>query len=196
MINLVDVIESKHEPEILSFFLLAPNRAFYIKELSARLGIGFSNLLHILNKMVKKGGLRTFTSQGKKYFLLKREYKPFPELRNALLKDKLKYEDELFLSIQKLRGLKAAFLSGLFVGMPELPVDILFVGKLSKTALEKFLRNCEKVIGQEVDYSIMAPDDFQIRRNTFDRFYKDIFDYPYLVVMDNQRRPKSKLNPI
>ncbi len=30
----------------------------------------------------------------------------------------------------------------------------------------------------------MTPDEFAVRRHTFDRFIKDIFDYSYLVVVD------------
>jgi hypothetical protein len=46
------------------------------------------------------------------------------------------------------------------------------------------------MMGQEINYSIMTEDEFKLRRDTFDRFIKDIFDYRHLVVVDNLTKKK------
>ena len=192
MLNLEALIESKYEPEVYSFFLLAPPRAFYADEVATRLGFPKGKVEEVLLKMVEAGQMKLYTKKTKKYFLLKPDFKPFPELKQALLKDKLVYTDELFEAAPKLTGVKACFLSGLFTGKPELPVDILFVGKANPEQLTKFLAAVEKMMGQEVNYSIMPEEEFWVRRDTFDRFIKDIFDYPHLVVFDMLKKPKAK----
>jgi hypothetical protein len=80
-------------------------------------------------------------------------------------------------------GAKGAYLSGLFVGKPELPADILLIGKFEDKKLRNFVEACELMLGQEVNYCVMDEEEFKFRRNTFDRFIKDIFDYPYIEVI-------------
>ncbi len=190
MLDLENIIEAKYEPEIYSFFLLAPPRAFYVDEVAVRLGIPKDKLEEILDRLVSSQQMKVFSKKGKKYYLLRGDFKPFAELKNALLKDKLKYVDELYEEASRLTGIKAAFLSGLFVGRPELPVDILFVGKLAPDQLKSFTASTEKLMGQEINYSVMTEEEFWVRKGTFDRFIKDIFDYPHLVILDNLKYKK------
>lgn len=185
---LEDILESQPESSVLAFLILAPPRSFSILELSERLGIPQSKLATILALMARAGRLKVVSRQGKRYYLLNQKYKIFPEIRQALLKDRKPYEDELFSAIKKVGDIKAAFLSGLFSGYPELPVDILIVGKVNETRLEQFIQNCQKMMEQEINYSTMPADEFYTRRNSFDRFLKDIFDYPHLVVIDTLTR--------
>jgi hypothetical protein len=58
--------------------------------------------------------------------------------------------------------------------------------------LEEFLANAKKMMGQDINYSIMTQDEFIQRRDTFDRFIRDIFDYPYLAVMDSVTKNRAK----
>jgi hypothetical protein len=85
---------------------------------------------------------------------------------------------------------KAAFLSGVFTGYPNLPVDILLVGKVSLKKLDRFLNDQESWFGQEINYSIMSPEEFVLRRDTFDRFIRDIFDYRYITLVEKLGKRK------
>jgi hypothetical protein len=78
------------------------------------------------------------------------------------------------------------------VGRTELPVDLLLVGKVSLNKLEKFLATTKKLTNNEINYSIMTREEFELRRDTFDRFIKDIFDYPHIVVYDKPNPPREK----
>ena len=82
------------------------------------------------------------------------------------------------------KEIKAAFLSGIFCGHQNLPVDILLVGKVNLNKLSDFLKAAEKMMGQEINYSVMTVGEFVQRRDTFDKFIKDIFDYRHLTVVD------------
>jgi hypothetical protein len=48
------------------------------------------------------------------------------------------------------------------------------------------------MMGIEINYSIMSLDEFKNRRDTFDRFLKDIFDYRHLAVIDNTNTRQKK----
>ena len=181
---LQDIIDSKNDSAILSFFLAAPARSFSVIEVSRRVGIPNLKAAHSLNKLVTTGPIKTFTKKGKKYYIINSQYKLLGEMKNYWLKNGVKYQDELFLAIKRLGQIKAAFLSGVFTAQPELPVDILLVGKVNLKKLSDFLKAAEKMMGQEINYSVMSVDEFVQRRDTFDKFIKDIFDYRHLVVAD------------
>ncbi len=188
---LEDIIDSKHESAILSFFLVAPERSFSAIEISRRLQVPQNKATLALNKLVQHGQLVSFSKRGKRYYIVNSKYKLMPEIKAYLLKNGVKYEDELYVAIKKLGDVKAAYLSGLFVGEPNLPVDILLVGKPNLTKLDEFLKNLERIMDQEVNYSIMTVEEFLERKGTFDRFIKDIFDYRHLVVVDEVSKRKK-----
>ncbi len=190
---LEEIIDSKVDSAVLSFFLVAPARSFSALEISKRLRLPYGKTAHSLNKLSLHGQLKGFSKKAKKYYLVNRNYKLLPQIKDFLLKNGPKYQDELFSAIRRLGEVKAAFLSGIFTGYPNLPVDLLLVGRINLKKLHEFLKALEKIMGQEINYSIMTVDEFRQRRDTFDRFIKDIFDYRHLVVVDNlSQREKNK----
>jgi|SRR6185437_145214 len=188
---LQDIVDTKTDSEILGFLLTAPARSFSVVELSKRLRSTRSKTSHSLNRLTGEGVLRAFSKKGKKYYLLNSRYKLLDEMKISWRKGGLKYQDELFSAIKRLGQVKAAFLSGIFSGEPNLPVDLLLVGKINLNKLSDFLKSLEHLMGQEVNYSVMSVDEFLLRRDTFDKFIKDIFDYPHVTVLDELSKKKS-----
>jgi hypothetical protein len=186
-----DIVNSKTDSAVLSFFLASPERSFSIVEVSKRLRIQHLKAAHSLNKLAGLGLLKSFAKKGKKYYLINSHYRLLPEIKSFWLKNGPKYQDELFSAIRKLGEIKAAFLSGIFCGQQGLPVDLLLVGKVNLNKLADFLKAAEKLMGQEINYSVMTVEEFVQRRDTFDRFIKDIFDYRHLVVVDNLSKKSS-----
>lgn len=187
-----EIINSKIDLAVLSFFIVAPERCFSVIELSKRLNISSAKLASVLSGFIKQGIVVSFSKKNKRYYMFNSRYKLMPEVKSFLHKNGQKYQDELFLAVRRLGDIKAAYLSGVFVGLPNLPVDILLVGKVNLKKLDEFLKNAEKMMGQEINYSIMTVDEFLLRRDTFDRFIKDIFDYRRLVVVDELSGGRKK----
>jgi hypothetical protein len=66
------------------------------------------------------------------------------------------------------------------------------VGKINLSKLSDFLKAAEKMMGQEINYSVMTVEEFLQRRDTFDKFIKDVFDYRHLVVTDELSKKSAK----
>ena len=181
---LQEIIDSKVGSSILSFFLTAPERSFSLAEVCRRLSLPHLKAAHTLSQLVSAGALKTFSKKNKKYYLVNSKYKLLPQMKTYWLSSGPKYPDELFSAIKRLGEIKAAFLSGIFCGHQNLPVDILLVGKVNLNKLSDFLKAAEKMMGQEINYSVMTVGEFVQRRDTFDKFIKDIFDYRHLTVVD------------
>ena len=188
---LQEIIDSSAKSRIVPFLLLATERSYSLIELSRRLGIPVSKLKSELKDLIKLTLVRSFSKNNQTYFMINSKHKSLADLKHSLTKNQKRFEDELFFAIRRLGEIKAAFLSGLFTGNPQLPVDILLVGKPNLHKLEEFLANAKKMMGQDINYSIMSEDEFIMRRDTFDRFIKDVFDYHHLVVMDNLSNKKK-----
>ena len=179
-----DILDSDHGSELLAFLLLAPMRSYSAKELAGRLQITEKILSSLLQEFLDDSMIKQLIRDGSKLYIINKRHKLLPEIRTSLAKNHKPYEDEFLLTIAKLGEVKAAFLSGALTGNPELPVDLLIVGKVTPLKLDTFLKQCKMTFGFDLNYSVMTPEEFQLRRDTFDRFLKDVFDYPHLVVVD------------
>ena len=182
--RLSDIIDSGSQAELLAFFLTATPRSFPVSELSRRLKISPHGVQTAASSLEKQNILKTFSKQGVKFYLVNQKHAMIPQLKKSLVKEHQEWPDELLTSLKKLGNLSGIFLSGVFVGKPELVVDLLLVGTVNKAKLAEFLKMTRKQFGGEINYSIMSMSEFMIRRDTFDRFIKDIFDYPHIVLLE------------
>ena len=179
-----EIIDSVPKSAIVSFLLLAPGRGFSTIELSKRLSLRSAAITTILPELVKANILIGYSRSRVKFYALNLKNQAMVQLQGYMAKHNKKYDDELMKAIAELGDIKGAFLSGVFTATPQLPVDLLLVGKVNLSKLDKFLKNSKKMMGLDINYSIMTEQEFKLRRHTFDRFIKDIFDYPHLTVVD------------
>lgn len=186
---LENILESEFASLILAFLLLAPKRAFSKTEIVMRTGmlpakfdVGILELLEQKYvKEVRRGGV---------LYLVDVHNRLLSDIQKDLVKNYKPFDDEFTFVIKKLGEVRGAFLSGVLVGRVDLPVDLLIVGQVDEKKFADFLEKTKKLMEQDINYSVMSVDDFKVRKNTFDRFIKDIFDYPHLVLFDNTQKKK------
>lgn len=81
--------------------------------------------------------------------------------------------------------MKLIIVAGIFLDEVDSRVDVLLVGdKLKKPIIEGVLRRLEAELGKELTYGIMETPDFEYRFGIYDKFIRDIIDYPHLVVLN------------
>ncbi len=189
---LEEIIDSKPKTATLAIMLLLPNRGFTAKELASKAHVTNKTLEPVLRYFEKISLVNSYSRDKLKFYTLNLRHKLLPEIQSSVVKNQKKYEDELYVALKKLGALEGIFLTGIFTGLPYAPVDLLLVGKPNLGKLSKFLENAKKALGLEINYSVMPLEEFLLRRDTFDRFLRDIFDYPHLVVVDKTRKPAKK----
>lgn len=177
------IVNSKKLSQAAAAFLSLTLRSYSISEAAKIFRLSNGAAAHVLNQLQAAGLLKSCVKEGKKYFFVNPKASVPVWARNKILKYKRKQTDPLARDLKKL-GVKGVFLSGVFVGLPYLPVDVLLVGRPDLTKLNKFLHKWQEIMGLELNYSIMSPQEFISRRDTFDKFIKDIFDHRHIVVMD------------
>lgn len=178
-----EIINSKMLSQALAVFLNLPPRSYPINEVSGVLRVSMGRATHLLNRLTAFGFMRGFNKHGKKFFLLNIQHELPAWVRSKILKGRKKPEDKLCAGLRQV-GAKAVFLSGVFTGYNTLPVDLLLVGRVDLKKLDNFLSKWQSVMGIELNYSLMSEKEFLSRRDTFDKFIKDIFDHRFVAVVD------------
>jgi hypothetical protein len=80
---------------------------------------------------------------------------------------------------------KLIIVAGIFIDEDTSRVDVLIVGdKLKRAAIERELKKLEAEVGKELSYALMESSEFEYRFGIYDKFVRDIVDYPHLVVLN------------
>jgi len=90
--------------------------------------------------------------------------------------------------VKKLRGvgvIKLVILSGIFLREEGSRIDMLVVGdRINKAGIERALKHIESEVGKEINYAAMDTKEFQYRLGMYDKFVRDILDYPHETILD------------
>lgn len=121
----------------------------------------------------------------KQVYYVNKEFQFFPELRMLILKAAPANRPVLTRKLQLVGGVKLAILSGFFINSERSRADLLISGdNINKSKLNKFLNWLESEIGKELNYVVMSTDEFKYRLNMYDRFIRDILDFPHEIVIN------------
>lgn len=114
-------------------------------------------------------------------YLINQQFEFYQELHGLITRSTTASRKKLLRQIKGLGGVKLAVLSGIFLNKEDTGrTDLLVVGdNLSKRKLDNMLAQTESELGKAVSYTIMETEEFKYRRNMFDRFLRDIFEYPH-----------------
>ena len=76
-------------------------------------------------------------------------------------------------------------LSGVFVGDPTRPADILIAGdSLNESRLEDAVRGLEPLFGREIRYAAFSTPEFRYRLTIQDRLVRDTLDFPHRILVN------------
>lgn len=180
---------------LLQLFFNAPERAFYLRELSRLCDTqlnGIRREIANLEKMsiikqVEAGSVRVeeIGTERSKYYQLNSDAYLTDELRALILKAKLVEEQAFIDEILKRAGDARLFmLTGLFTNSPETGTDMLLVGDIKPVPLAKLIRSFEKFLNQPIRYTVMTNREFKERKEIGDKFLYGILESKYKVALD------------
>ncbi len=110
---------------------------------------------------------------------------PYLGALRALVTDIVLGKEDVSARFRNCGQMKLIIVAGVFLDESDSRVDILLVGdKLKKTAIEGVLRRLEAELGKELTYGILETPEFEYRYGIYDKFIRDVIDYPHLVVLN------------
>ena len=175
-------------------FMRNPEARFRFEELASKSKIKKSIVRAELNKFLAIGLVRTSHARVEvprrsakrprikevEVYSVHQAFPLFLELRDLVGKSSVASRTKLSRKIKALGKVKLAVISGVFLGIENSRTDLLVVGDgIQKSRLNHFLSDLESEIGKQVQHTIMETEEFQYRMDMYDRFLRDILEYPH-----------------
>lgn len=188
---------SKTRVMLLRLFLNNPEKFYYVRELTRNLDTHLNSIRRELDNLKKMGIIEFYTKtdlereiereikDNKKYYKLNSSFVFINELTSLLNKAHVVLDKTLIKKVENLGDVKFFLLSGIFVGRDDAPVDILAVGTINRTKLKNLVKNFEKDLGKNINYTILSKSEFQYRFNITDRFLYDILGGKNMIIVDS-----------
>ena len=183
---------SKTRVKLLQLFLNNPNRAFYVREITRKIDEQINSVRRELANMLSIGIITSEnnSSDNKLYYEINQQYEHYKPLKAIFSSKSVKAatkqedEDDMIKRLRDLGAVKLMVLSGVFTRDEFAPVDVLIVGDVNKTKVNKFVQELEQSEGHELRFTSMYLDDFEYRVAVKDRFITDIMNAKKTVVLD------------
>lgn len=171
-----DLITSKSRVKLLNVFLANPNDMFHVRELVRRTSDEINAVRRELAFLEKKGILVKEPRANRIYYSLSKSYSFYFDLLRLGSKN-IGLGAEILKNKVKLGKIKFAMFSGRFLRkIKETPdeVDLLIVGNIVLPELALLVREEEKRLTTEINYTVMTEDEFDFRKKKRDPFIVSI----------------------
>ncbi|MCL5432872.1 MAG: hypothetical protein M1524_02030 [Patescibacteria group bacterium] len=170
-----DLITSKSRIKLLNVFLALPSEMYHVRELVRRTEDEINAVRRELSFLEKKGILVKEQRANRLYYSLSKNYPFYYDLLQLGMKS-VGLGSEILKNRAKLGKLKYVMFSGRFVRGIKKPenVDLLVVGTVVLPELSLLVRNEEKRLNTEINYTAMSEEEFDFRKKKHDPFIATI----------------------
>jgi hypothetical protein len=190
--------------KILNIFLLYPERKYQIQAIARDFSLPLASLRHELENLLKFGLIKEEIAEDndqdkKKKGTASKRYSAntgfllYPEIKALFVKAQIMFSQKFLIGLTKICQPKFLALTGLFTNYPEAQTDLLIVGHIRRSLFLKLIKDLEKDLGREINYTIMDEKEFRYRREIMDIFLYNILEGKTLVLLDNLSKNKSDL---
>lgn len=189
---------SKTRVRLLRLFLNNYQGAYYVRELTRKIGSQINAIRNELDNLIEMGVIKEAegfepedagkagrkSAAQRKYYRLNVDALLYPELRALFMKAQVLLEKDFVSRITQTGTVQYLALTGFFVGEAESPTDLFAVGKVNRDRLANVIKAFEKEIGREINYTILTPQEYKYRKDVTDRFLYSILESKKIVVVD------------
>jgi len=170
--KLSDLIISKVRVKLLKIFLSQTKEMFYVRQLT-RITKEEINAIRRELDHLQKAGLLTSEKRGNRlYYSVKTGFPLYPEMTNLVIKS-TGFGRLILKNRSKLGFVKFAFVSQKLVrGIARDPeeVDLMIIGKTIMPQIAIMVKQIEKMLDTEINYSCMTEEEFSYRKTHKDPF--------------------------
>ena len=186
------LFESVPKVRLLRLFMHNPEEAYALQDIAKRAQVRASVARQELSKLMatgmvkhriakisvpKRGGI---AYKKEKVFQIDTDFPLLPELRDLVIKSSVASRKKILQQIRGIGHVKLAVLSGVFINSDTARTDLLIVGDdIKKGRLDSFLARTESELGKSVQHTLMDTEEFRYRLGMYDRFLRDILEYPH-----------------
>lgn len=177
---------SRTRAKILRLLLTNPEKSYFVREIGRKIHEHINSvrreLLHL-----QDAGIVQATGEGqKRYYRANLDHTLFPELKALVFKGEVLEERTLLEAIEDSGRVYLLVLTGFFVGQPDSATDILIVGNVNRTKIERLMHTFKEHFDRDIHYTAMTKAEFEYRHSLTDRFLYAILSGPMISVIDKR----------
>ena len=183
-----DLITSKSRVKVLNVFLANPSEMFHVREIVRRTNDEINAVRRELAFLEQKGILDREPRANRVYYSLSKNYPFYFDLLRIGSKN-IGLGAEIIKNRVKLGKIKYAMFSGRFLRkIKETPeeVDLILVGTVVLPELALLVREEEKRLNTEINYTVMTEEEFDFRKKKSDPFIVSILSGSRVMLLGDE----------
>ena len=195
---------SKTRFKLLKLFMLNPNRAFYVREITRKIDEQINSVRRELSNLLSIGIIKSDSSGNRLYYEVNQNHAKYASLVGLFKKEPVATKtnskakkktaksststepSSLGDDERALGDVELVVLSGIFTRDRTAPVDLLIVGNVTPTSQATYVAKLESVIDTEIQYVVLTRGEFDYRRQIKDRFLTLMLAAKLAVKVDRQ----------
>lgn len=176
MNSLQDFMISRVRAKVIELFFTNPENMYYVREITREIKEEINAVRRELDRMLGYGLIKSEKRGNRLYYFLNKRYLYYQELEQMVAKS-IGLGKKIRKLRRKLGTLNFVMFAGRYVrGLPPRneEVDILIVGEVVLPELETLVKEEEKKLGREINYSVFSEEEFSFRKTRRDPFVMGI----------------------
>jgi hypothetical protein len=194
---------SKTRVKLLKLFYSNPNRSFYVREITRKIDEQINSVRRELSNLLSIGIIASDTTNNRLYYEVNQSYefyKPLGMIFGGGEQVTVDTDDEVILptapkpvtdpviaELMQIGNVEVALYTGQFTRDESSGIDMLIVGDVNQTQLQKFMANLEEKEKKEIRFVLMSPTEFNYRRQVKDRFLTTVMSAKKQVLIDKHQ---------
>ncbi|HKV26141.1 MAG TPA: nucleotidyltransferase domain-containing protein [Candidatus Acidoferrum sp.] len=186
-------LRSKARRKLLAYFFANPAARLHLRGLAQQLGVDPSNLSKELARLERQGLFLADVIGRQKYFELNRKYPLYKEIRSIVEKT-IGVVPLLTDALKGVPGIDKAYLYGSFARRQEdaaSDIDVLVIGKPPGQILAVAIRKLERQLGREINYTVLAAQEFEARQSQKDAFLANIWHNKHVSLIEPHEQAQT-----
>ncbi len=192
---------SKTRVKLLQLFFSNPNRSFYVREITRKIDEQINSVRRELANLLSIGIISSDNNNNRLYYEVNQDYEYYKALsaifgkgtmRSSSAKETAVVDDnEDIQALKKIGNVELALLTGQFTRDETAGIDLLVVGDINQTKLNKYISELEAKEGKEIRYVAMDTSEYDYRQQVKDRFLNNLASAKKQVLIDKNSRIKN-----
>jgi len=204
---------SKTRVKLLQLFYQNPNRSFYVREITRKIGEQINSVRRELANLLSIGLIKSDTNNNRLYYEVNQAFEHYQALFSIFAGKKSKpvkqvtadtpatdatgtitqepektsestVKDPFAKAIAKAGNIRLAVYTGQFTRDESTGVDMVIVGDVNYSALENLIAELEENEKKELRYSIFTPDEYIYRQQVNDKFVLQLHDAKKIILIN------------
>lgn len=192
---------SKTRVKLLRLFYSNPNRSFYVREITRKIDEQINSVRRELSNLLSIGIISSDTTNNRLYYEVNQDYEYFRPLSEIfgtveVVADQSTEEiiviaskkvDPAIAELNSIGNVELALYTGQFTRDESSGIDMLIVGDVNQSKLNKYMKELEEKEKKEIRYVVMTSKDFDYRRQVKDRFIATVLSSKNQIIIDKRQ---------